>query len=279
MPRRVGPRRVAFNAAVRAMDRRRGRGAPVRDTFFRCGAHGEQPHHPLAQLMNSRSGRSGGGRGGRTRLALYLSLLWVAAAGDHDSRRPASFWAALLGLPDPEGAGSRVIRSTWDELEARGLVTITRGDYPGDVPTVRLLREDASRGPYTIPTGRDGDTYRRVPEVAWELLIPDEELTGAGLVMYLVALRTAEQARRTDGLTFPRAYFKAEYGLGESTRRAGLRNLADLGVLDKHTEHVDDAGGTLERRRRRDVYDLLDRYARVSVPIAPTVPAAGHSDG
>src|SRR4051812_45323767 len=109
---------------------RSGQGAPVRDTFFRCEVGGQQ-HHPLAQLMSSRSGRSGGGRGGRTRLALYLSLLWVAGGEGHSSHRPASFWAALLGLSEPEGAGGRVVRSTWSELEARGLVAVTRGDYPG----------------------------------------------------------------------------------------------------------------------------------------------------
>lgn len=269
MARISAPRRAAFQAAVRAMGRRAGLGAPVRDAFFRCELDGQQ-RHPLAQLMSARSGRSGGGRGGRTRLALYLSLLWVAGGEGHSSHRPASFWAALLGLPDPDGAGSRVIRSTWSELEARRLVTISRGSYSGDVPTVRLLREDSSGQPYTIPTGRDGDTYRRVPEVAWRMLLPDEDLTGAGLVMYLVALRTAGQASRTDGLTFPRAHFKTEYGLGESTRRSGLRNLADLGVLAKHTEHVDDAGDVLERRRRRDVYDLLEEYAHISRPPDPT---------
>lgn len=253
------------------MDRRAGLGAPVRDTFFRCEVDGQQ-RHPLAQLMNSRSGRSGGGRGGRTRLALYLSLLWVAAGEGHSSHRPASFWASLLDLPDPDGAGSRVIRSTWSELEARRLVTVTRGSFSGEVPTVRLLREDGSGRPYTIPTGHDGDTYRRVPEVMWRTLLHAEDLTGAGLAMYLVVLRTAGQARRTDGLTFPRAHFKAEYGLGESTRRSGLRNLADLEVLVKHTEHVDDSGDVLERRRRRDVYDLLEEYVHIPQPLS--TPAA-----
>lgn len=264
-------RRAAFQAATRAMKERRGRGAPVRDAFFRWEEDG-RPHHPLAQLMNSRSGRSGGGRGGRTRLALYLSLLWVASGGDHSTQRPASFWASLLGLSDPEDAGSRVIRSTWAELEVRGLVKVTPGTYSGDVPTVRPLREDGSRRAYTIPLGRDGDTYRRLPEAAWRELIHAEELTGAGLVMYLVALRTAEQAGRTDGLTFPRAFFRDEYGMGESTRKSGLRNLVDLAVLVQHLEHVDVFGDVLERRRPRAVYDLLPEYAR---PTEPAVPAPG----
>lgn len=77
----------------------------------------------------------------------------------------------------------------------------------------------------------------------------------------------------------PRAYFKAEYGLGESGRKTGLRNLADLGVLIKHTKHIDDLGDTLARRRRRNVYDLPEEYARIPEPIAPAVPGAGHHDG
>jgi hypothetical protein len=59
---------------------------------------------------------------------LYLSLLWVAGGGDHTTTRPARFWASLLGLPDPMGAGSRAIRSNWDELEQRGFVPIERAD-------------------------------------------------------------------------------------------------------------------------------------------------------
>jgi hypothetical protein len=274
MVRRRGQQTAVFLAAVRAMDRRAGRGAPVRDSFFRHAVDG-QTRYPLAQLMSSRRGASGGGRGGKTRLALYLSLLWVASGEGHASHRSARFWADLLDLPDPEHAGSRTVRSTWSELAARNLVSITKSEVAGNAPTVRLLREDGSGQAYTIPVGRDGDTYRRVPEEAWRSLLPNGELTGAGLVMYLVAIRTAGQAGRLDGLTFPRAYFKTEYGLGESTRRSGLRNLTDLGVLQRHTRHVDDSGDLLERRRQRDVFDLSAEYVYDPEQDKPSTPPAG----
>lgn len=251
--------RLAYKEVVQSLRRRQDQGAPLRDVFYRYEVDGEA-RYPLAQLMSSRSG-PGGGRGGRTRVALYLSLLWVAAQPPHSSRRPASFWASLLGLPDPDNASARAIRSTWAELAARGLVDLTPGTHSGDVPTVQALREDGSGEPYTIPAGRGGDTYRRIPQSVWRMLLPQEDLTGAGLAMYLVAVRTAFQASSASGLTFPAKAFRAQYGLSDSTRKAGLANLTDLLVLDAHRHStVDDRGGIGGRRRQRNTYDLLDEY-------------------
>jgi hypothetical protein len=213
----------------------------------------------MAELLNSRTG-PGGGRGGQTRIALYLSLVWVAAAGDHGTTRPASFWASLLGLQDPEGAGSRVVRSTWTELERRRFVRVQPGAYQGDVPTIWPLRDDGSGQPYSTPTGLDGDTYRRIPESFWASLLPEGELTGAGLVMYLAALRTAGTRGSAENLTFSRRYVTETFGLGDSTRKAGLRNLTELLVLEAETRVADDAGDSLRRRRLRTVYELLDPY-------------------
>lgn len=264
-----------FHAVLRSMGRRQGMGAPVRDVFFKTEIDGKT-HYPLARLMSSRSG-PGGGRGGQSRLALYLSLLWVASGKDHSSQRPANFWAGLLGLPDPDDAGSRVVRSAWKELEVRQLVTLAGGTYDGDVPTVTLLREDGSGAPYTIPTGRNGDYYRRVPEQAWNRLIGEPSLTGPGLAMYLVAVRTAEQARRNTGLTFPRAYFQSEYGLGDSTRKSGLRNLSEMAVLDARPQRTDDFGEIGRRARLRNLYDLNNLYG--PVPRATPSQEPGESSG
>lgn len=259
--------RQMYKETLAQMGPRRGRGAPLRDSFFRCRSDGSGGY-PLARLMSSRSG-SGGGRGGRTRVSLYLSLIWVASGKDHSSQRPARYWAGLLGLDDPEHAGARVVSNTWAELAARNLVSMTPGQYTGDVPTVRLLREDGSGEPYTIPTGRDGDTYRRVPESVWESLIPGAMVTGAGLAMYLVALRTAYIKGELDGLAFPSAHFREEYGLGESTRKSGLRNLVDQGVLDVERQHVDGFGQLGGRIRSRNLYDLLGLYGPVAPQPAP----------
>lgn len=250
--------RRAFDRIARFQTARSGRGTPVRDSFFVATGEGrEGTHHPLSSLMNSRSG-SGGGRGGKTRVLLYLALLWVASGNDHSTTRPAWFWADLLGLPDPNGAGSRVIRSNWDELEHRGYVAIERAEASGDTPTIRALREDGSGEAYTIPTGRPGDTYRRIPESAWRTLFHTAHLTGPGLVMYLVALRSFGQIGNAP-LTFPRAYFQREYGMGESTRKAGLRNLVDLGVLEEEGVSTESEGRG-PRRRGRTQYTLLAVY-------------------
>ncbi len=253
--------REMFDAVQLRMGPRRGLGAPLRDVFFQHEADGVR-QYPLARLMSSRS-TSGGGRGGKTRVALYLSLIWVASGGDHSTDRPSRFWAGLLGLPDPDRSGGRVVRSTWRELQARRLVALTPGDHEGAVPTVRLLREDGSGRPYTIPDGSPGETYRRIPEFAWRRLFAEPELTGPGLAMYLVALRTAYRAQRLDELTFPSAYFLTEYGLGDSTRKSGLRNLSDLGVLDPHRRRMGDFGDSSRRARMRNVYNLLEDYAPV----------------
>lgn len=250
--------RNAFEQATRMQSGRRGLGGPFRDEFFRTKVQ-NTVIHPLAELMNSRSGAAGGGRGGKTRVLLYLSLLWVAAGADHSSHRPASFWADLLGLPDPHGAGSRAVRSNWQELKRRGFISITPGDVSGDVLTVRALREDHSGRAYTIPSGSGGDTYRRIPETAWQTLFHSQELSGPGLVMYLIALRAHGQARGGD-LTFPRNYISTEYGISDSTRKAGVRNLVEMGVLT--IEGVSrETGGSNDRRRGRNLYSLHPLYA------------------
>ncbi|MCU1416114.1 MAG: hypothetical protein JWP32_288 [Schumannella sp.] len=256
--------REAFDRVVRFQQNRFGRGAPLRDDFF-VSARQEGTHHPLASLMNARSG-SGGGRGGKTRVLLYLSLLWVAGGGDHTTSRPSWFWADLLGLPDSKGAGGRAIRSNWEELERRKFVGIEPGKASGDLPTIRALKEDGSGDAYVIPTGQPGDTYRRVPEAAWRTLFHTTDLTGAGLSMYLVSLRTFGQAGGNP-LTFPRSYFSSEYGMSESTRKAGLRNLVDLGVLEAEGISVETGAGV--RRRGRTNYSLLPVYE----PPAPATPA------
>lgn len=254
----------AFEAATLAQQRREGKGGPFRDAFFKSRDAAGVVTYPLASLLSNRNGTGGGGRGGKTRLLLYVSLLWVAGGGDHTSHRPASFWAALLGLEDPDGAGSRVIRSSWKELEKRNLIASEPGDASGDLPTIRALREDRSGEKYTIPTGQPGDTYRRIPELAWRMLFHSSDLTGPGLVMYLISLRTHGQASGGE-MTFPRNYIATEYGISDSTRKAGLRNLVEIGVL-AHEGTSKETGATATRLRGRNVYTLGSMYAPPASP-------------
>lgn len=237
---------------------RLGLGAPLRSSFVKNA----KSEYPMASLMHSRQGGSSGGRGGKTRLALLLSLLWVAGGSDHSSTRPASFWARLLGLDEPDDAGGRVVRSTWAELAHRGFVAAKPGAFKGDVPTYTPLIEDGSRRPYQTPRGADGDLYFRVPEALWRSgLLSADELTGPGLAMLVVALRLSAATGRQESLTFPLGTFGRDYGLSESTRKKGLRSLCDLGVLEQRAELADASGDRGHRLRKRFVYDLSARYA------------------
>lgn len=234
---------------------RAGLGAPLRAAFFADG----EGRHPLAELMSSPGGRGGGGRGGRTRLALLISILWIASGEGHSSTRPASFWARLLGLDDPGERGARAINATWAELDKRGFIRLRPGAHAGAVSTITLLNEASPSllRPYEIPKGSGGDLYVRIPESFWTSgQLADPDLTGPGLAMYLIALRTYQLSRNKESLTFPAPTFKVRYGLSEATRKKGLANLEEIGVLDRVTASVDDSGGIGHRLRRRNVYQL-----------------------
>lgn len=240
------------------MKARRGEGAPLRRGFVTSGA--DLP--PLAQIMSGRSaGRGGGGRGGKTRLALLLSLIWVLASKPHSSNRPARFWAELIGLEDPESKGARAVRASLAELEKRGFVVVEPGEE-GHPPTVRLLTEDMSGKPYTIPGSPEAgghEAYIRVPEILWTGG-GIERLSGPALAMYLVVLtlyRSSDDERR---MWISPASFKERYGLGESTRKTGLRELVEAGVLLDFSESVDAFGETGNRTYQRKTYLLNDEF-------------------
>lgn len=250
-------RRQLFREVVASMEYRAGLGAPIRDELFRSTDPQGETVYPMAGLMNSRGG-TGGGRGGKTRLLLYLTLLWVASGGDHSSTRPASFWATLLGLPPQDG--ERVIWSTWEELARRGFVRRKKGVERNSSVRIWPLREDGSRRLYTLPTGAPGDTYFRVPEEAWRLLFHDKEVTGPSLVMYLTLLRLSRRVKRLDGLVLTPSQFREECGMGESTRKSGLHTLDLLGVVQARKQKTDFYGSAGQRGQRRNLYDLDPDY-------------------
>lgn len=247
--------REAARSIKQAQEERSGLGAPVRRSFVERAEGGAQAT-PLAEVLSHRSGnrRGGGGRGGGTRLALELSLLWVLAKRPHETERPLRFWAELLGLPDPQVAGADRIRSAMRGLEERGLLAISSAETPGYPSTVRLKNE-VTKGPYGIPTGK-GDPYLRVPEAFWTRGLVSE-LSGPGVAMYLVVL--AVHGPETESVWFRAESFRSRFGLAESTRKAGLKDLVDNSVLEVSSEPIGSSGG---RTWRRNVYALAPQYRR-----------------
>lgn len=245
-----------------AFGKRKGAGAPIRRDFIeRTGGKSS----PLGLLLSgANASRGGGGRGGRLRVALVLTLIWQLAKSPHTTTRPARYWAELLQLDDPDKAGARTIRSTLLEIERRGFIrTEERG--PGKVPEIFLMDESLRGADYQLPylqaieEGSEGATsYFRVPESFWASGLCSK-LSGAGLSMYLIAMSRAGWGNQPSFWLSP-SRFAEEYGLGDSTRKKGLRELVDLGVVTQQLRSVDRSGQAGYRTFLRSIYTVAAEY-------------------
>lgn len=234
--------------------------APVRWSFVDVDDEGTSP---LASIMRGGRGSGGGGRGGGTRLAVLLTLLWALRGGNHDSDRPARFWAELIGLDDPKGSGGRAVRDSYRELNRRGFLSVDDGIH--GQPLIQLLREDGSGKPYSSPVAsRSGqhvpEPYFRIPATLWERGLIGS-LSGPGLAMYVIVMRTVRTDHQSNKVWFSPKTFKEKFALGDSSRKAGLRELVEQGVLIEQWESIDSHGGTEYRTRRRKTYTIEDAYA------------------
>ncbi|GAA2534544.1 hypothetical protein GCM10009860_13530 [Microbacterium mitrae] len=262
------------SGAPQPFGHRKGAGAPVRRAFIE---RTDDSPSPLSLLLSgANASRGGGGRGGRLRVALVITLIWQLAKSPHTTIRPARYWAVLLKLEDPDRAGSRAIRSTLLEIERRGFIrTEERG--PGKVPEI-ILRDESLRGvdyklPYlqAIEEGAAGSTsYFRVPETFWSSGLCTD-LSGAGLAMYLIAMSRAGWGNDPSFWLSP-TLFRKEYGLGESTRKKGLKELVDRGVLTHELRSIDRNGESGHRRFVRSVYTIVSDYraAGATEPLPPS---------
>lgn len=247
---------TALQFAARLQGHRSHMGAPVRRAFVTRGAGDRKS--PLGELLSSAS-TSGGGRGGRTRLALLLSLLWVNSAGEYESSRPARWWAEILGLPDPGTKGARSVTTNFRELERRGFIVVTPGDK-GYNSTVRLLTETAPHDAYVVPA-LAGDSYFRLSERLWTQGTIGE-LDGPALAMFLIlSYYYNAKTHVQEGTWFGSTYFSEQHGLSEATRTKGLATLVKKGVAHMKETFIDvkDEGRGYRTLRRR-VYRLEPVY-------------------
>lgn len=228
---------------------------PIRRSFI-AGGRGAEEAPPLARLLRS-------GRGAGVRLRLYLSLLWVAVAEPHDVTLPARTWARLLGLRDPEGAGARQVRSGLSWLEANTFVRVD--EVPGHPSCVTLLDETGSGEDYTLPAvafkraemagvSPDPHIYVRLPAAYW-ICGWAAHLSGAATAMLLVLLEARGGRSSDKELWFSPSVADARYTLSENTRAAGVRELAQSGLVVVHRRPVDPAA--LSYRRVRNTYTLF----------------------
>ncbi|MEU3649435.1 hypothetical protein AB0E59_39095 [Lentzea sp. NPDC034063] len=265
---------AAREFAAKLGAKRRGAGAPVRNYFTADDREGVKP--PMAQLLSSASS-GGGGRGGQLRLKLYLSLLWVCAAAPYEAVRPARAWAALLGLDDPGGRGTRRVQETMRELQERNLVRLRdRGGLPSGITVLSDFGTGADYEPPSETYNRlklrgaadellGVHRYFRVPSSLWTSGLITR-LSGPGLAMLLV-LRCEQQSKDAVPVWFSPARAANRFGLAESTRRLGLEQLRNEGLVVTSVHRLSETGDFIDVYRQRKVHALdLSRLAPSGEP-------------
>ena len=242
--------------------------APVRTAFVRNLTPGAGKP-PLARLLRS-------GRAGDVRVGLYLSFLWFAAAEPFDLAYPARAWAALLGLDDPAGNGTRRIRQAMSALSTEKLIEIT--PRPGQPSRVILREETGDNRPYTVPGamynkhrgGSDEQRHRyvQIPDAMWTngwISV----LSGPGLAMLLV-LMTERAGRPADtDLWISTSRAKTDYAISDETRSRGLRELRAAGLVTARRAAI--GRDALDFQRMRNTYRIVDGalLGRAAVPVNP----------
>lgn len=234
---------------------------PLRKIFVCNLEKSEEQETPLHRLN-----KRGGGNGIATKL--YLGILWATTAPPYAVKDiPASGWASLLGLEDPEGRGKRSIYNALNKLEKEHLVAVRR--VPGRPPEITLLLEDGSNSRYLPPgflaiSDKAGENpvkpkniYFKVPADLWiQGIIP--RMSGAGMVMYLILL--SEQAdQKKEGVWFSQSLFQKRYNFDERTRAKGINDLKKLGVIAVDRVLMDAYGNqafSLYGKQLRNVYKI-----------------------
>ncbi|MGX1615453.1 hypothetical protein ACWIF8_16390 [Micromonospora chalcea] len=251
-------KRVASEFAARLGNRRVESGAPVRNRFV-TSLEGELPG--LASLMR------GGGRGGQTRVKLFLSLLWVCTAKPYSASFPSRAWAALLGLEEPDARGARRIQEAIRDLDARKLISV---QDRGGLPSVLTLNDEGGSSAAYVPPSEAFNALRRSgapPEILAQhayFKIPSKlwtdgiiaRLRGPGIAMLLVLL-CERRGDTTSEVWFSPDIADQRFKLAPATRTAGLQELRSLGLLETKVRPVSHDGTFINFKRRRNAHTLL----------------------
>ena len=210
-----------------------------------------EPSPPMARIL-----RGGGGRGGATRLKLYLSLLWLARNRSLDRpvfAFPAQQLAILLGLPHPDDAGARRVQEALRWLAREKFVALDR--RPGDVTRVHLLDDAGSGEPYR-PAGaltprarrrsqqeRERHFYVQLDARFWTKGWVNE-LSGAAIAMYLACLYE-QRGQSEERIWVSPRMGRERYNLSDEVHRQAL-NVFRMKLLGAQVHSVKSGTRTLK---------------------------------
>jgi hypothetical protein len=243
----------ALSLASKAGHRVHNRPTPIRLWFVQRRSPGDPPP-PLARMLR-------GGRGGEVRLKLYLSLLWLAAGGEHDVHFAPHTYARLLDLEDPYGRGARRINDGLNWLAKERFISLER--KPGHEPTVTLRSDAGSGEPYVKPgrAPKDPTTGKASPDNVYVQLAVEfwlrgwaASLSASAIAMLLILLVLARDAGKDDELWISPDEALARYDLSEDTRARGFRALEEAGLVVVGRRPVNPDFGW---RRVRNTYTLF----------------------
>ena len=256
------PSHLAGAALALAIGRRVGfRRAPIRRCFVRL----QDPAHttPLAVALR-------GGRGGAVRIKLLLSMLWLAPAPPHDLTMPTRTWANLLGLSDPERAGTRRVSEALGWLQTHRLLRLTQN--PGRPTTAYLLHECGDGEEYSSPVDRAGATGSLFPASDRYISLPSEFWTGGWIralsgtaIASLLALLDLEPL---DAKPFWVSPTQAQrlHGLSESTRQRGIAELVAHGIVHVEKKLITAPWGAGRTFHRRNILAINHGNLRSGTP-------------
>jgi hypothetical protein len=215
--------------------RLKGRSAQVRAAFL------TRPDADAAVPMATRlhQARSKGGLD----LRLELTLLWAAGGSGvdphtgllHSVRFDAASYAALFGLPDPDGAGKRRIRATLRRLASHNVIEIR--PRPGLVPVTVLRDETGSGAAYTRP-GEEGQPYVALPAGFWTNGWVNTLHPSAILALLVLSHLEGVAARKGAPLFLAPSSRERRYGFSADTWYAGVADLDRHGFVSRHRQPV-----------------------------------------
>lgn len=224
---------------------------PIRNDFVQQGRGAATRPGPLAEFVRSQDLRG---------LHAYLLVRAFASSKSDrgwDCTLDADTWIRALNLratTTPDAARSAVSKAFGRSVK-RALLSRER---VGRKSSLVVLREDGSGLEYTNP-GTDREPYFKLPHTFWT----DEHyktLTLPGIAVLLIALSLPDE------FILPSDQGKAWYGIGADSIAKGLRELAELEVLDYRTEWVVNA-------RAKDGYQS-QRYYKLIGPYSAALRAS-----
>jgi hypothetical protein len=177
------------------------------------------PAPPLARTLR-------GGRGGEVRLKLFLSMNLIAVHTPHNVTRKAGYWAALLGLEDPETNGARRVNDGIKWLEVNKFIRTER--RRGGPPEVFLRSQLGTGEDFTRPT--PAERYINMPVNFWRngWIVA---LSAPAVAMWLITQEMQGGKRSPDEVWISPAVAKERYDLSDDTRTKGTRELEEHGLL------------------------------------------------